>query len=108
MMRTLLSILAVLLLSTPAFAGAVGDAKDAGLVGEKPDGYLGLVNESSPADVEELVDETNAKRRSVYAGIAKKEGISVEAVAARSGQRLVDEAPAGHFVLMGTWKKKEK
>jgi uncharacterized protein YdbL (DUF1318 family) len=113
--RTLrLSSLALLLavtvgaLAWPGEARALSlqEAKQQGLVGEKPDGYLGLVSANAPAEVRKLVDDVNAKRTEVYAKIAKQEGVSVVVVAARSGERLIREASPGEYVLMGTWKKK--
>jgi uncharacterized protein len=100
--------LAVSALAWPGTARALSlqEAKQQGLVGERPDGYLGLVSPNAAPEVRKLVEDVNAKRTEVYAKIAKQEGVSVVVVAARSGERLIREADPGEYVLMGTWKKK--
>jgi uncharacterized protein YdbL (DUF1318 family) len=109
--RTLVAFLLALalgaaLLPAAAMALTLDEAKAQGLVGERPDGYLGAVQANPSAEVKALVDQVNARRTEVYAKIAKEEGISVVVVAARSGERLIQEARPGEYVLMGTWKKK--
>jgi hypothetical protein len=74
------------------------EAKQHGWVGEQSDGYLGLVTQEAPAAARDLVKRINARRTDIYAGIAKQEGISVVAVAVRSGQRLIGESAPGEWV----------
>jgi hypothetical protein len=61
-----------------------------------------------PAAVRALVEEVNARRREHYAQIAREQGIPVEAVAARAGEKLVAKTPAGQWVAGpdGRWRKK--
>lgn len=104
-MRTLM-LLSVMLLSLPAFAMSLDAAKAAGLVGERPDGYLGLVQPNPEA--ESLVREINRKRRDEYARIAtqtKQDQKTVEKLAAQKAYQLT---PAGQFVMQpsGGWLKK--
>lgn len=89
-----------------AKAGPLDDAKAAGLVGERADGYVGAVG--AEADVQALIDEINAGRRAKYAEIAAKRGAPVEAVAAIAGKKLIERSPAGQYVLGsdGQWKQK--
>ena len=42
--------LSALLVAPPAFADALNDAKAKGSVGERSDGYLGVVSARAPAD----------------------------------------------------------
>jgi uncharacterized protein YdbL (DUF1318 family) len=97
-----------LLAAAPAQAVSLDDAKSAGQVGERPDGYLGLVNQDAPEAVKQLVKSVNAKRRASYEGIAAKRGTSVEAVAALAGKKLIERAPPGEYIMDpdGNWKQK--
>lgn len=92
----------------PAHGDALGDAKTLGLVGERADGYVGLVDPNAPAEVKSLVEDVNKRRAHQYEGIAKKNGTNATAVAALAGAKLVARAPAGQLVLdaSGKWKKK--
>ena len=93
--------------SAPAFAGALEDAKAAGLVGEQPDGYLGLVAGNPPADVVNMVNEINAKRLAAYTDIATKNNTSVAAVGAVTAQKLYNEARPGTYLMVdGRWVQK--
>ena len=100
------ALLAPLLPATPAAALGLAEAKSRGLVGERPDGYVGAVSDSPSAEVKSLVAEVNAKRKAVYEDIAEKRGTSVAAVAALAGQDLIAKAKPGEYVLKGSWKKK--
>jgi uncharacterized protein YdbL (DUF1318 family) len=100
---------ALLLLGAPqARADALGDAKAAGQVGEQTDGYLGLVDQSAPAEVKAMVADINSRRREKYQAIAEKTGTSLEAVAERAGVKLLQRAKPGHFVqdAKGGWVRK--
>jgi uncharacterized protein YdbL (DUF1318 family) len=106
-----LAIAAALLLvaaAPSARADEIDAAKAAGHIGERADGYLGVVSGSAPASAKALVDSVNAKRRTKYAEIAKQNGTAVEAVAALMGEKLMDRTPAGQYVMGadGRWKKK--
>jgi uncharacterized protein YdbL (DUF1318 family) len=105
------AVLALILSAVPvgtSFAGQLDAAKKAGSVGERPDGYLGLVDQNAGAEAKALVQEINGKRREKYGAIAKKRGTSVEAVAALAGAKLVKGAPPGQYVMTssGKWIQK--
>jgi uncharacterized protein YdbL (DUF1318 family) len=101
-------LLAVGLAIGPAQAGALEDAKAAGLVGERIDGYLGVVDSGAPASVKSLVDQINAERETAYARIAQKQGAPVAAVAQIAGKKLIERAPSGEYVMgaEGRWQRK--
>jgi uncharacterized protein YdbL (DUF1318 family) len=87
-----------------AMASPIEDAKKAGLVGEQPDGYVGLVSGNAPADVVALVREVNGKRRAAYLDIAKQKGAAVEDVAALAAEKLFARAQPGDYLLVkGQW-----
>lgn len=65
--------IALVAVAGPAVAqrdAAYEAARGAGQVGEKMDGYLGIVGASTP-DLERMVADINIKRRAVYADKAK-------------------------------------
>lgn len=91
----------------PATALDLDGARAQGLVGEQLDGYVGAVSASPPAEVKQLVESVNAKRREAYAEIARRNGTAIEAVAALAGQKLVDRLPPGAWVgANGHWYQK--
>lgn len=92
----------------PAAAQSVDEAKAAGQIGERIDGYLGVVDANAPERVRALVDRVNAQRRAKYAEIAKERGTPVAAVAQIAGTKLIERAPEGQYVLgaNGRWRQK--
>ena len=105
------ALLALALLAVPSgsvLADQLGDAKKAGSVGERPDGYLGVVAANAGAGVPALVEEINGKRRQRYREIARRNGTTAEAVAALAGAKLVEKAPPGQYVMTasGRWIRK--
>jgi uncharacterized protein YdbL (DUF1318 family) len=96
------------LTALPVAAQSLDEAKAAGQVGERIDGYVGVVDARTPGDVRAMVDQVNAERRQKYAEIAAERGASVEAVAQIAGQKLIARAPGGQYVLGadGQWRQK--
>ncbi|MDP9195330.1 MAG: YdbL family protein [Pseudomonadota bacterium] len=93
----------------PAFAqSTLEDAKVAGMVGERPDGLVGVVSPAASAQVKKMVEEINAQRRQRYESIAANNGTSLTKVQAVAGQELVSRTPAGQFVMnpAGAWMRK--
>jgi uncharacterized protein len=93
-------ILAAALLGTTATAAvamqrdpAFQAARDQGLIGEKPDGYLGYVTSPSAA-IDALVKDINIKRKDAYTKAASANGATVEEMAFRNGCRLIGERVA--------------
>jgi uncharacterized protein len=108
LLRTALVLLALGLFAAPTLAASLDDAKAKGQVGERIDGYLGVVDAAAPGDVRAMVDEINAERRAKYEQIAEKQGAPVAAVAQIAGTKLVERSPSGHYVLDagGQWRRK--
>ena len=88
------------------FAADLDTAKSQGLIGERADGYLGVVEASAGADVRALVEEINGKRRAQYERIAAKNGIALTDVEARAGQKTIQKTAPGGWVFDGSWKRK--
>ena len=110
-MKLMLRIGAMLLLclsALPAAAQSLDEAKAAGQVGERIDGYVGVVDADAPGEVRALVDRVNAERKAKYAAIAAERGASVQAVAQIAGEKLIERAARGQYVLgaNGKWRQK--
>lgn len=96
-----------LAIALPALALDLDEARAKGLLGERADGYVAVVKDDAPAEAKKLASEVNAARRTHYEEIAKRNGAPVEAVAALAGQKLIANAPSGHWVHDGSgWRKK--
>jgi len=94
-----------LMISLPALALELGDAKTQGLVGETNAGYLAAVKPSG--EVNTLVESINKQRKAQYQKIAKKNGISLEAVEVRAGKKAIEKTQPGEYVNTGGgWQKK--
>ncbi len=99
-------IIGLSLVSFSAQAITLDAARSQGLVGETSQGYVGAVK-SGNAEVDRLVADVNAKRRSRYSQIAKKNGLSVAKVAEQAGDKLVARVPSGQYVkINGRWQRK--
>jgi len=100
------TVVASLVLVSGVSAMSLEEAKSKGLVGEKPNGYLGVVGQSGP-DVHALADEVNHKRRQAYEDIAKRNRTQLDSVEALAGQKAIQNTQPGHFVESpGGWVKK--
>lgn len=100
-------LVAFSLLAMTAAAADLDQAKRDGLVGERADGYLGLVVDTAPADVVALVRDINGKRKAEYERIASDNGITVEQVQALAGRKAIEKTRAGDWVLVnGGWQRK--
>ncbi|MGI6638421.1 MAG: YdbL family protein [Desulfobulbus sp.] len=90
---------------TSAWALDLQTAKQRGLVGETPSGYLAVVQASTEASG--LVKSINAQRKQEYANIAKRNGIDLGAVEQLAGKKAMEKTPAGQYVQVGgVWVKK--
>ena len=99
-------LLTLLILTFPAFANNLYNAKQQGLVGEIPNGYLGMVINN--ADTQALVKQVNDKRKQVYILFARKNKVTLQQIAIMAGAKAVEKTAAGHYVknAKGKWVKK--
>lgn len=89
-----------------AFALSLDEAKAKGLVGERPNGYLGTVNPSN-AEVQGLMEDVNRKRRQAYEEIAKRNRTDIRAVETLAGEKAIQNTKPGNFIEgPGGWMKK--
>lgn len=78
---------------------AIPMAKRAGWIGERPDGYLGLVREDAPTEITSLVEMANTTRVGRYDQIAEKHNTSRETVEAVAGRKLIKQSASGEFIM---------
>ncbi len=102
------SALGLLGLGRRARAEDLAEAKSAGQIGERIDGFVGVVRADAPPEVRSLVDDINARRRAEYAAIAERQGVAPEVVAQLAGEKLVERAGPGEWVLGadGQWQQR--
>lgn len=114
-MKRLMQLGAVILalsLALPAFAMGLDEAKQKlesakqqGVVGETPTGYLDVVKAGGEA--RDVVEAINSARRDEYTRIAEKHNIPVTQVETVAGKKAIEKTPSGQFVLInGQWVKK--
>ncbi len=87
----------------------VNGAMASGTIGETAAGYLDVVSGSSASSAQRnAMNEINIGRKSHYTKLANQQGVSVEVVAALTGEKLIAKAPAGSKVLTssGRWMSK--
>ncbi len=83
-------------------------AKGMGAVGERIDGYVGVVTAQSSAPIEAVVKRINARRRELYEQVAQKNGTGVGVVEVLAGERLIARASRREWVTDadGVWRRK--
>lgn len=105
-----LIVLVVLVAAIPvAFAQqALVDAKVSGAVGERPDGLVAMVGETSDPSIQALIQSVNTQRLSEYQKIATDTDAPLEAVQARAGRQIIQNLPKGQYFMdaAGRWRKK--
>lgn len=93
-------------LAAPASApaqdpAAILEARRAGLIGERYDGYVGLVTANAPADLRRQVAALNIRRRSLYSNLAARKGVSPEEVGITAACTLLRRINVGEYYLQG-------
>lgn len=102
----LLFMITSLFFSTLSFALSLDEAKTQGLLGEQPDGYLGIVSIAT-SELTQLKNNINQQRQALYQDIAKKNGTEVNSVEQLAGKKAIEKAAAGTYVKLtdGKWQK---
>lgn len=115
-MTALRTLLISISLALAAFAFAptasAGDpvidaAISSGTVGERIDGYLGVVGTADAATVRKVQDINN-RRRGVYEQTARDNNTTVQIVAQLAGEKLIAKLEPGQFYMddSGVWQSK--
>ena len=106
-MRKLL--LLAILVAAPAAAQtpAVNAARAAGQVGERYDGYMGVVSAVS-GPVRSQVATINIQRRSLYSRLAASKGVSPQDVGITAGCQLLARVGVGESYMWtdGSWRRR--
>jgi uncharacterized protein YdbL (DUF1318 family) len=109
-LKSLLSLIALTasLLASSAWALSLDDAKSQGLVGERSNGYLGIVVNNPSGDVKTLVADINSKRKQAYQESASSAGVELQIIELRIGQRLQHKTSRGQYIPTegGAWQRK--
>ncbi|NOX50518.1 MAG: YdbL family protein [Gammaproteobacteria bacterium] len=90
-----------------SFAADMDTAKEKGAIGERLDGYLGLVNTTAAADVAELVKNINQQRKAQYQRIAQTNNLSLDQVQTLAGTKTIKKTSPGNWIQTSEgWRKK--
>lgn len=96
----------LLLAAQAVFAIDLQTAKDQGLIGETPGGYLEAVDTPS-IEIKTLVDNINVQRKQKYKDIAARNNTSLEAVELLAGKKAIEKSEPGDYIkLGGSWQQK--
>ncbi|HEX8192068.1 MAG TPA: DUF1318 domain-containing protein [Allosphingosinicella sp.] len=97
------------LAATAAVQESAAELRATGLVGERFDGFLGLVG-SAPPRVRAEVDAVNIRRRAHYAELARVRGVVIEEAAAATACEIFATriAPGQYYLLPdNVWRRRE-
>lgn len=77
------------------------EARSVGVIGERYDGYLGIVGAASPA-LRRQVAAINIRRRALYSSLGARRGATPEEVGITAACTLLGRVGVGEYYLMGT------
>jgi uncharacterized protein len=94
--------------TTAALALSLDEAKAQGLVGERPNGYVGVVSGGNNAQAAALANRINAKRRAAYQSVADSNGTTLRSVEALAGRKLIGRLQSGQWFMDqgGKWRRR--
>ncbi|MCP4394787.1 MAG: YdbL family protein [Alphaproteobacteria bacterium] len=95
-----------------ASAFTLEEIKAAGLVGERNDGLLAIVDKNAKGkditEIKAFIDDINLKRLQKYKGLSKQNSIKIQQIQLLTGEKVMQKAPAGTYIMIeGKWKKKQ-
>ena len=87
---------------------ALAAARQAGQVGERYDGYLGLAAPTSPA-IQRQVSAINIRRRSLYIDLARRRGVTPQVAGLATGCELLTRVQVGEMYKLqdGVWRRRQ-
>ena len=109
-MRRLLIAVALIALATGApaqEASVVAQARAAGFIGERFDGYIGVVTTPSAA-LRTQVAAINIKRRSLFSNLAARRGVGAQDVGVTAACTLLGRVGVGEVYMLGDgqWRRR--
>lgn len=109
-MKRTFALVAILfsVMAAPALAIDLDSAKAQGLVGERPDGYIGAVSSNPSGEVVGLVSNINGARKQQYTSIATKNAQPLPVVEKLAAEKLIQRLGSGQYYMSksGNWVKK--
>lgn len=102
-------MLAIALPAVSALADPLDDARAAGILGERPDGYVDVVSGNATPDILKLKNDINAQRRAVYEQLAAQKGVPIEQIGAIAAEKTINEKlqPGWYYMdASGQWHQK--
>lgn len=83
----------------------LGTAKSQGLVGEKPNGYLGVIKNQNNA--QNIADLINQARKEQYIKLSGTHKVPLQEIEAMAGKKAIEKTPSGLYIqINGNWVKK--
>lgn len=101
--------LAISVLAVPSAAQtpAIDAARQAGVIGERFDGYMGYAVAPS-AILRSQVNTINIRRRTLYSNLAARKGVSPQEVGITAGCQLLSRVGVGQSYMLddGAWRRR--
>ena len=108
-MKQVLIALIAATLAAPASAqtAALDAARQAGLIGERFDGYMGYAA-APTAMLRSQVETINIRRRALYHDLAARKGVSPQEVGITAGCQLLARVGVGQAYMLndGAWRRR--
>jgi len=106
-MRRFFIIVAAAAVPAGAQTPMVNAARQAGIVGERFDGYIGVAATPS-AGLRSQVAAINIRRRSLYSNLAASKGVSPQEVGITAGCQLLARLQVGQAYMLadGQWRRR--
>lgn len=96
--------------AVPGVAQGIGlaQARAAGQVGERFDGYLGYATPPASGLVRSQTEAINIRRRALYTDLASRRGVSPQEVGITAGCTLLGRVAVGESYLLGdgVWRRR--
>lgn len=88
--------------------GPMAEARAAGNVGERFDGYLGLAAEAPPS-LRQQVRAINIRRRALYSDLSARRGVALQEVGITAACQLLGTVGVGERYLLsdGVWRMRK-
>ena len=82
-------------------------ARQAGVIGERYDGYMGFVGTPS-AEVRRQVNAVNLRRRNLYISLGTRRQVGAQVVGIATACELISGLGSGHFYMLsdGVWRRR--
>jgi uncharacterized protein YdbL (DUF1318 family) len=88
-------------------ASLINAARQAGQIGERYDGYMGVVG-AAPDNVRRQVGAVNLRRRNIYISVGARRSVAAHLVGIATGCELLKRVQVGDFYMLGdnAWRRR--